>query len=70
MKVDGRQVYRTSKDDNASYMLRGGPTFDPAADEYDFANVPAVTINAVSGLNQATLEKVTAAVMTIFPNAA
>ncbi|WP_040686797.1 hypothetical protein [Nocardia vinacea] len=70
VKVGGRQAYRTSKDDNASYMLRVGPTFDPAADEFDFANVPAVTINAVSGHNQATLEKVTAAVMSIFPNAA
>ncbi|WP_157124165.1 hypothetical protein [Nocardia pseudovaccinii] len=51
-------------------MLRVGPTFDPAADEYDFANVPAVAINAVSGHSQATLEKATAAVTTIFRYAA
>ncbi|MET8874572.1 hypothetical protein [Nocardia sp. NPDC004604] len=66
VKFAGHQAYRTSKDPGGRYMIRVGPTFDPVADDYQFANVPAVTI---SGGNDAKLEKVTAAVLALFPTA-
>ncbi|MBB5911187.1 hypothetical protein BJY24_000054 [Nocardia transvalensis] len=62
--IAGRQVFRISAGPNIAYKVRVGPTFDPAADDYEFLNVPAVTIN---GTKQETLERITTEVLALFP---
>ncbi|MBF6458815.1 hypothetical protein IU433_07130 [Nocardia puris] len=66
LEIDGRRVYRTSDEPNGTYKVRVGPTFDPVADGYEFESVPAVSI---AGAERETIEKVTAAVLTLFPDA-
>ncbi|MFI9402401.1 hypothetical protein [Nocardia sp. NPDC052316] len=64
VEVAGQQAYWTSNQANGSYRIRVGQTFDPVADNSDYASVPAVTIN---GRDRAVLEKVTAAVLDVLP---
>ncbi|WP_159080419.1 hypothetical protein [Nocardia suismassiliense] len=64
VEVAGQHAYWTSNQANGSYRIHVGQTFDPVADNSDYASVPAVTIN---GRDRATLEKVTAAVLEVLP---